>query len=188
MEISGKRILVTGATRGIGRALAERLAAQGARLALVARSAGPLQELASALHAKAFPVDLGDAAAADGLIERIEADGGGIDVLVNNAAVSNIDYVLQQSPASIEALFRINLLAPIHLCQQIIKATEMLEEARGGPFDFQGERVGRKPLAPMPRHHIRRSFKDHFAQSREPKDLGIRFAISHRFFLLLTSV
>jgi short-subunit dehydrogenase len=130
MEISGKRILLTGATRGIGKALAERFAAEGARLALVARSAGPLGELATTLGAKAYPADLADPAAVGGLIERVEADGGAIDILVNNAGVSNVDHVLRQSPDSIEAVFRTNLLTPIHLCQQVIPG--MLE--RGGGY------------------------------------------------------
>jgi len=120
MNIAGKRILITGATRGIGRALAERLATEGARLALVARSEAPLRELAASLDAKPFAVDLGSAPAVEGLIDRIEADGGGVDALINNAAVSNIDHVLRQSPESIEQLFRTNLLTPIHLCQQVV--------------------------------------------------------------------
>jgi short-subunit dehydrogenase len=130
MEISGKRILLTGASRGIGLALAERFAAEGARLALVARSTGPLNELAAKLGAKAFPTDLGDPSAVGGLIERVEADGGPIDILVNNAGVSNVDHVLRQSTESIEAVFRTNLLTPIHLCQQVIP--RMLE--RGGGY------------------------------------------------------
>jgi uncharacterized protein len=142
MEISGKRILVTGATRGIGRALAERFAAEGARLALVARSAGPLSELAAALGAKAFPVDLGDTAAVGGLIERVEADGGGIDVLVNNAGISNVDHVLRQQPDSIEAIFRTNLLTPIHLCQQVVP--RMLERG-GGHIVNMGSIAGFMP-------------------------------------------
>jgi short-subunit dehydrogenase len=128
MELGGRRILLTGATRGIGRALAERFAAEGARLALIARSPGPLRELAAALGAQAFPVDLADEGAVRGLVGRIEADGGPIDVLVNNAGVSNIGYVLDQKPEDVERLFRTNLLTPIHLCQQAIP--RML--ARGG--------------------------------------------------------
>jgi short-subunit dehydrogenase len=128
MELDGRRILLTGATRGIGRALAERFAAEGARLALVARSPGPLRELAAALGAQAFPVDLADEGAVRGLVGRIEADGGPIDVLVNNAGVSNIGYVLDQKAEDVERLFRTNLLTPIHLCQQAIP--RML--ARGG--------------------------------------------------------
>jgi short-subunit dehydrogenase len=128
MELGGRRILLTGATSGIGRALAERFAADGARLALVARSDAPLRELAAKLGGQGFPVDLADESAVRGLVGRIEADGGPIDVLVNNAGVSNIGYVLDQKPEDVERLFRTNLLAPIHLCQQAIP--RML--ARGG--------------------------------------------------------
>jgi short-subunit dehydrogenase len=128
MNIAGKRVLLTGATRGIGRALAERFVAERASLALVARSAVSLAELAGALGAKPFPADLGDARQVDGLIERVEADGGAIDILVNNAGISNVDHALNQSAESIEAVVRVNLLTPIHLCQQVIP--RML--ARGG--------------------------------------------------------
>jgi len=128
MELRGKRVLLTGATRGIGRALAERLAAEGAQLALVARSAGALDEVAGALGAKAFRTDLANPAEVATLVERVESDGGGIDVLINNAGISNVDHALNQSPQSIEAVLRTNLLTPIHLCQQVIP--RMM--ARGG--------------------------------------------------------
>ncbi len=128
MDITGRRVLITGASRGIGRALAEGFRKEGAELALVARSAGPLQELADQLGGKAYPSDLSDPAQVEGLIERIEADGP-IDVLVNNAGISNIGYVLDQKTADIEALFRTNTLTPIHLCQQAIP--RMLERGRG---------------------------------------------------------
>ncbi len=127
MEISGRRVLVTGASRGIGHALAEGFASAGAKLALVARSEGPLKELAERLGGVAYPADLGDPAQVDGLVARIEQDGP-IDVLVNNAGISNIGYVLDQEADAIEALFRVNLLTPIHLCQQVLPG--MLE--RGG--------------------------------------------------------
>ena len=127
MEISGRRILLTGASRGIGRALAQALHEEGAELALVARSPGPLQELAEQLDARAYPTDLSDPAQVDGLITRIEEDGP-VDVLINNAGVSNIGFVLDRKAEDIETLFRTNLLTPIHMCQQVIP--RMLE--RGG--------------------------------------------------------
>jgi short-subunit dehydrogenase len=129
MYISGQRVLITGASRGIGRALAERFAAEGARVALVARSAAPLQELAAQLGGRAYPADLNDLAAVEGLIERVEADSGGIDILVNNAGISNVDYVLNHTTEDIESIFRTNLLTPLHLCRQVIP--RMLERGRG---------------------------------------------------------
>jgi uncharacterized protein len=142
MEIRGKRVLLTGATRGIGRTLAERLASEGARLALVARSEGALRELAGTLGAAAFPADLADPAQVDGLVARVEADGGGIDILVNNAGISNVDHALRQSPASIEAVIRTNLLTPIHLCQQAIP--RMIERG-GGHIVNMGSIAGFMP-------------------------------------------
>jgi short-subunit dehydrogenase len=128
MDISGRRVLITGASRGIGRALAEGFRKAGAEVALVARSAEPLRELAEGLGGKAYPTDLSDPAQVEGLIERVEADGP-VDVLINNAGISNIGYVLDHKAADIEALFRTNLLTPIHLCQQAIP--RMLERGRG---------------------------------------------------------
>ncbi|MBV8237088.1 MAG: SDR family NAD(P)-dependent oxidoreductase, partial [Acidimicrobiia bacterium] len=87
MELAGKRVLITGASRGIGQALAERFTAAGARVALVARSEGPLKELADRLGGTAHPADLGDREQVVGLVDRVEGDGGPVDILVNNAGV-----------------------------------------------------------------------------------------------------
>src|SRR6266566_349809 len=99
MELAGKRVLITGASRGIGQALAERFTAAGARVALVARSEGPLKELADRLGGTAHPCDLCDPVELSGLIERVEADGGPIDVLVNNAGVDNVGFFTHVSNA-----------------------------------------------------------------------------------------
>ncbi len=128
MELAGKRVLLTGASRGIGRALATRLRTEGAELALVARSPGPLEALAAELGAAAFPTDLASPDEVRGLIGRVEEKAGPLDVLINNAGVSIVGYALDQDEADIEALFRTNLLAPIQLCQEAIP--RMLE--RGG--------------------------------------------------------
>ncbi|GAB09559.1 putative oxidoreductase [Gordonia araii NBRC 100433] len=81
MNLDGRRILVTGASSGIGRALAVELANRGARLAVAARSTDKLEELAAQIHAEVYPVDLSVRGAAAELAERV----GPVDVLVNNA-------------------------------------------------------------------------------------------------------
>ena len=80
-------VVVTGAGGGIGRALAVALASRGARLALVGRRPGPLEETAALTGARplVLPCDVSDAEAVAGLRERVEAGLGEIEVLVNNA-------------------------------------------------------------------------------------------------------
>jgi len=120
MELAGKRVLVTGASRGIGQALAERFTAAGARVALVARSEGPLKELADRLGGTAHPADLADREQVAGLVERVEADGGPVDVLVNNAGVDLTGPFVAHTDDQIEFLYRVNLLTPVELCHQAI--------------------------------------------------------------------
>ncbi|CAN5508745.1 SDR family oxidoreductase [soil metagenome] len=89
VELRGKRVLVTGASSGIGAAAAEKFAAQGATVIVVARRAHLLNALvdrvtASGGHAIAIPTDLADLAAVDALVETV----GQVDILVNNAARS----------------------------------------------------------------------------------------------------
>src|SRR5438270_6769711 len=120
MELAGKRVLITGASRGIGQALAERFTAAGARVALVARSEGPLKELADRLGGTAHPADLADRDQVLGLLDRIEADGGPVDVLVNNAGVEVVGDFTSSPVEDVEFLYRVNLLAPVMLCHQAI--------------------------------------------------------------------
>ena len=129
MRVSGRRVLITGASRGIGAELARAFAAAGARVALVARSEGPLKELAGELDGEAFPADLLDAEQVVGLIGRVEAEAGPVDVLVNNAGLENVGYFPAQSPADIDAIYRVNLLAPVQLCRQVVP--RMIERGRG---------------------------------------------------------
>lgn len=128
MELNGARVLLTGASRGIGAELAPALAAAGADLALVARSRQLLEKVAAETGGTAYPTDLCDRAQAHSLIERVEADGP-IDVLVNNAAVDTTKRLATFPTEEIDALLELNLHVPIQLCRQLLPS--MLARGRG---------------------------------------------------------
>lgn len=120
MELAGKRVVITGASKGIGEGIATGFAAAGARVALVARSEAPLRALATRLGGTAHAADLTDAAARAGLIAAIEADGGPVDVLVNNAGVEVAAPIDRQSADDVSDVFQLNLVAPVELIRQVV--------------------------------------------------------------------
>ena len=91
-RLAGKRAIVTGASLGIGRAAAERLATEGARVGLIARRQGPLDEAVAAIaaaggEALALPADVSDEAALSAAIDRAAEAWGGLDIVVSNAGI-----------------------------------------------------------------------------------------------------
>lgn len=117
MQISpGTRALVTGASSGIGRALAEALAARGAQVGLVARSLPELEALAEALPGRhaVLPCDVGDASAVRAAFDRFAAETGGLDVVVANAGLTHYRPVAEQPLAEIEQMTRVNWLGTVH--------------------------------------------------------------------------
>ncbi|MEY2566865.1 MAG: uncharacterized protein QOE35_1394 [Actinomycetota bacterium] len=128
MNLAGSRALVTGASRGIGESIARELAGRGAHVALVARSEGPLKELAAALGGIAYPADLADADQVGALIGRVEADGP-IDVLVNNAGVDEVGWFPSLEPERLHDLLQVNFVAPVTLCRMVVPG--MIERGRG---------------------------------------------------------
>ena len=105
-ELRGRRVLITGASSGIGRCLAEQMAQQGARLAVAGRSRDKLEELASSLAAKgaevlAITADVTSEADRARLLESVVERFDGLDVLVNNAGVGSWGHFVrkQRAPA-----------------------------------------------------------------------------------------
>ena len=121
MQLAGSRVVVTGASRGIGAELAARLAQKGARVALVARSHDAIAKLAADLGGDAYPADLADATTIEPLVRAIEGDGP-VDVLVNNAGVDLTGALTELPPERIRELIAINLLAPMLLSREVIPA------------------------------------------------------------------
>jgi 3-oxoacyl-[acyl-carrier protein] reductase len=111
-ELEGKVALVTGGNRGIGRSIAEALAAAGARVAVVARSEERARTAAGELggdgHA-GYACDVADAESVTALVKQVEADLGSLDILVNNAGVTGDNLLMRLSDAEWDRVLATNL-------------------------------------------------------------------------------
>ncbi len=131
-DLSGMTALVTGASGGIGSAIAKALVAQGAKVALSGTREEALQAVAAEIGGETVivPCDLGDAAAVDGLIPRaVEALGGKIDILVNNAGVTRDNLIMRMKDEEWQQVISVNLEAAFRL---IRAATKPMMKARFG--------------------------------------------------------
>lgn len=114
--------LVTGASRGIGRAIATRLAQDGRHVVLAARSEGPLAEVKAAIEsaggsASIAALDVADPAAVQSTIEMIVTDLGRLDVLVNNAGITRDNLILRMTDDEFIDVMRVNLTASFVACR-----------------------------------------------------------------------
>jgi nucleoside-diphosphate-sugar epimerase len=120
MEIRGKRVLITGASRGIGESLAHAFARAGATVALVARTKDAIAALADELGGTAHPADLSDPTQVADLVGHVEEEAGPIDVLVNNAGVGIPAAFTDAPDDDLRIVTQVNYLAPAELCRQVI--------------------------------------------------------------------
>ena len=136
IPLRGKRVLITGASSGIGEAGAEAFAAEGAEVILVARRADLLNEAAARIAggggvATAIPCDLSDLASVDALADTVEERFGGVDILVNNAGRS-IRRPLAESLDrwhDVERTMTLNYYSPLRLIRGL--APPMIERGDG---------------------------------------------------------
>ncbi len=129
-----KVVVVTGANRGIGKAIAQAFAGQGAKVVLVAQQLEPLEELEDALLATgadvmAVPTDITDTAAVQTLQHEIQQNYGPIDILINNAAIAVLKLLTQTTPEEWQGMTAVNLHAMFHLTQLFLPA--MIERHSG---------------------------------------------------------
>ncbi len=114
VDLSGQTALVTGASRGIGKAIALRLAAAGAKVACVARSADKLKEAANTITAaggtaEVFPLDVTDSAAVSQLVEDLAERWGRLDIVVNNAGITKDTLIPRMSDEDWDSVIATNL-------------------------------------------------------------------------------
>ncbi len=128
MELAGRKTLLTGATGGLGRAIAAALAARGARLVLSGRNAEALDVMAAELPGEGHGIVPGDLAEV-GAAEKLAAEAGDIDVLVANAGLPGTGRLPEYSTEQLTGTLRVNLEAPILLARALEPG--MLERGSG---------------------------------------------------------
>jgi len=126
-EQSDKRVaVVTGASRGIGAAIAQRLAAQGRHVVLVARDQSRLDQVRQAIEhdggtASTIPCDVSDGAAITAMVERVAEERGRLDILVNNAGITRDTLVLRMSDEQFDEVINVNLRSAFIACRAAAK-------------------------------------------------------------------
>lgn len=134
-DLTGQRVLVTGASSGLGLHFAKTLAAAGARVAVAARRVDRLRDLVSDLSfeghdARAYTLDVTSRQSVIQCLDAIESDFGGLDVVVNNAGVSDTKRVLEYDDQDWQAIVDTNLKGAWLVAQE--SARRMVDSGRGG--------------------------------------------------------
>jgi short-subunit dehydrogenase len=142
VELAGKKVLLTGATGGLGQAIARSLAGRGATLVLSARQADVLGELAESLPGehRITPADL----ALEGAAERLVGDAGEVDALIANAALPAGGRLDGFSQEHLTRALRVNLEAPVKMAREVVPA---MRERGSGHLIFISSLQGKVALA-----------------------------------------
>lgn len=133
MELTNKTVFVTGSTRGIGLAIAKAFAKEGANIVLNGRGDIRPELIAEieSLGVKVLPVsgDIASFESAGEMVKAVEAEFGSIDVLVNNAGITNDKLLLRMSPEEFESVVHVNLTGTFNMTQKVLK--KMMKQRSG---------------------------------------------------------
>jgi 3-oxoacyl-[acyl-carrier protein] reductase len=134
--LDGRRAIVTGASRGIGRRIAEVLGEAGARVALIARSESSLAQTRRLLEEKGapeplvVPLDVSDSAAVNAAVSRVCEAFGGLDILVNNAGLTKDQLLIRMSDADWDQVLDVDLKGVFYCCRAAARALRKSEQGR----------------------------------------------------------
>ncbi|HEY6546910.1 MAG TPA: SDR family NAD(P)-dependent oxidoreductase [Vicinamibacteria bacterium] len=177
MELRDASALVTGAGRGIGRAIALALAREGARLTVVSRNAAELDSLVGEIEASgargiAFAGDLRSRSAVDGAVAAAVDCFGGLQILVNNAGIGSFANVVDTSDETWDDVIGTNLTSVFRLTRAAIPHLA----SHGGHVVMVSSLAGQNPIAGMAAYCASKAALDHFATCLmlEVRHRGIR--------------
>lgn len=143
-RLENKIAMITGAARGIGRRFAEAYVREGARVALcdidLERAGRSAREIGD--HAFAVRMDVTDQASIDAAVRQVVSTAGGVDILVNSAAVFDLAPVVEITRESYDRLFSINVAGTLFTMQAVAKV--MIEQGRGGRIINMASQAGRR--------------------------------------------
>ncbi len=142
MRLRGKTALITGAARGIGRAYAEAYIAEGARVAIADINAEGVRATAAEIGAYPVVMDVTDQASIEAGVADAAAALGGIDILINNAALFDLAPIVEISRASYDRLFAINVGGTLFTLQAVAK--HMIDTGRRGKIINMASQAGRR--------------------------------------------
>lgn len=143
-RLEGKTALITGAGRGIGRAFAEAYVREGATVAIGDIDASRAERAAAEIGDAAFAVemDVTDQASIDAAVKAIEVRQGGIDILVNNAAIFDLAPIAEITRESYDKVFSINVAGTLFTLQAV--ARSMIARGKGGKIINMASQAGRR--------------------------------------------
>src|SRR5690606_24786821 len=144
MRLKDKVALITGAARGIGLGFAEAYAREGAKVVIADIDIDRAEEAARSIgtSVKAVKLDVTDLRQIDDVVAKIDADYGGIDILVNNAAIFDMAPINELTEESYERVLGINLKGPLFMMKAV--SNVMIKRGRGGKIINMASQAGRR--------------------------------------------
>ena len=142
MRLEGKTALITGAARGIGRAFAEAYIREGARVAIADINGDGVRATAAEIGAVPIVMDVTDQASIDAGVAQAAAQLGGIDILINNAALFDLAPIVEITRESYDRLFAINVAGTLFTMQAV--ARHMIDTGRKGKIINMASQAGRR--------------------------------------------